>query len=209
MPAERGAQLIAEDILKEAREKADEIVRGAKKDAHTKLDAARLGAREEKERELREARIRAGQIREEVLAEGRMKAKREVLRAREEIINEVLKEAEDRLRRYVSTKKYEADLIRIAVDTCKKLGSDQVVIWANHRDLKLLEKYKEQIERKLGGGEKSVSVSLGGSIQTIGGVRVGTPDGKVEIDETFEGRMRRESEALRVKIAKILSEGVE
>jgi V/A-type H+-transporting ATPase subunit E len=66
---------------------------------------------------------------------------------------------------------------------------------------------KEQILRELGGTEKGVNVSFGEPIQTIGGVRVGTPDGKIEIDETFDGKMRREFEALRVKVAKVLFEG--
>ena len=71
----------------------------------------------------------------------------------------------------------------------------------------MLEGSKDQITRELGEGKKTVSVSLGEPIQTIGGVKVGTADGKIEIDETFEGRMRREFEGLRVKVAKVLFEG--
>lgn len=207
MPVEKGAQLIADDILKEAKEKASGIIRDAKKEARTLLDAARFGAKEEEEREVKEARARGKQIHEEVLAEGRMRAKREILQRREELINKVLKESEDKLRAYASSKKYDANLIHITVDACKKLGSGQVVIQANHRDLKLLEGNKAQLERELGGEKKATTVSFGKPIQTIGGVRVGTPDGRIEIDETFEGRMRREFENLRVKIAKVLFEG--
>lgn len=208
MPVEKGAQLIAEDILKEAKEKAARIIHDAKKEAHTLLDAARFGAREEEEHEVKEARARGKQVYEEVLAEGRMRAKRDILQRREELITEVLKEAEDKLRAYALSKKYEANLIRIAVGACKKLGLDKVVIRANPRDMKLLTESKNKIEQELGGDKKSVAVSFGEPIQAIGGVRVGTPDGKVEIDETLEGMMRREFENLRVKIAKILFEGL-
>lgn len=38
-------------------------------------------------------------------------------------------------------------------------------------------------------------------------MRVGTPDGKMEIDDTLEARMNREFEALRIKVAKVLFEG--
>ncbi|MDI6883803.1 MAG: V-type ATP synthase subunit E family protein [Hadesarchaea archaeon] len=207
MPAEKGAQLIAEDILKEAKEKSTEIIRAAKLEAKTLLDAASFGAKEEEERVVKEARIQGKQIYGQVLAEGRMKAKREMLQKREALINEVLKEVEDKLRAHASSKKYEKDLVGIAVAAGKKLGSDSVVIRANRRDLKLLAGTKDQIERELGGDKKSVTISFGEPIQVIGGVRVGTPDGKVEIDETFEGRMRREFETLRVKIAKVLFEG--
>lgn len=207
MPAEKGAQLIADDILKEAKEKAAGIIRAAKKEARTLLDAARFGAKKEEERETKEARARGKHVYDGVLAEGRMRAKREMLRKREDIINEVFREVEKKLRAHASSKKYEKDIVRIVAAACKKLGSDDVVIRANRRDLKLLEGSKDQIAHELGEGKKTVKVSLGEPIQTIGGVKVGTSDGRVEIDETFEGRMRREFEGLRVKVAKVLFEG--
>ena len=207
MPAEKGAQLIADDILKEAKEKAAGIVRAAKKESRTLLDAARFGAKEEEEREIKEARVQGKHVYDGVLAEGRMKAKREMLQKREELINEVLREAEKKLQAHTSSKEYEKDIIRIATRACERLGSKEVVIRANRRDLKFLEKSKDVITRELGGGEKTADISFGEPIQTIGGVRVGTPDGKIEIDETFEGKMRREFETLRVKVAKVLFEG--
>ena len=206
MPVEKGAQLIAEDILKEAKEKAAKIIRDAKKEAQTLLDAAHFGAREEEEHETKEARAHGKNIYEEVLAGGRMKVRREILQKREELINEVFKKAEESLRKYTSSEKYEEDLPRIAASACRKLGSDKIVIQANRRDLKLLEKNKDQIARELS-GEKSMSISFVGPIQTIGGVKVIAPDEKIEMDETFENRTRRVFETLRVKVAKVLFEG--
>ena len=205
MPAERGAKLIADDIVKEAKEKAAEVVRAAKREAAMTLEVARLGAKEEEEHELREAGVRGKQVYEELMAEGRMKAKKEMLQRKEGFIGDIFKEAEERLGAHVASKEYEKDLVRIAVDACRKLGSNDAVIRANQRDLKLLQRSEEQITRELS-GEKTMNISFGEPIQTIGGVRVGTPDGKVEIDETFEGRMRREFEVLRVRVAKILFE---
>jgi V/A-type H+-transporting ATPase subunit E len=206
LPVEKGAQLIADDILKEAKEKAAKIVRDAKKEAQTLLDAAHFGAKEEEEREVKEARAQGKSIYEEVLAGGRMKAKREILQKREELMNEVFKKAEESLRKYASSEKYERDLPRITASACKKLSSNNMVIQANRRDLKLLEKNKDQIARELG-GDKPVSISLGAPIQAIGGVKVSAPDEKIEIDETFDSRMRRALETLRVKVAKVLFEG--
>jgi len=207
LSAEKGAQLIADDILKEAMEKAAGIIETAKKEARTLLDAARFGAKEEEERETKEAHTRGKHVYDGVLAEGRMRAKREVLQKREDIINEVFREVEKKLQAHASSEEYEKNIIRIATGACKKLGQDDVVIRANRRDLKLLEGSKDQIARELGEGIKTASVSLGEPIQTIGGVKVRTADGRIEIDETFEGRMRREFEGIRVKVAKVLFEG--
>ena len=207
MPVEKGAQLIADDILEEAKEKVAGMISAAKKEARTLLDAARFSAKEEEVRETKEAHAHGKHVYDGMLAEGRMCAKREVLKKREELINEVFREVEKKLQAYAESKKYEKDVIRIAAMACKKLGQDDMVIRANLRDLKMLEGSKDQITRELGEGKKTVSVSLGEPIQTIGGVKVGTADGKIEIDETFEGRMRREFEGLRVKVAKVLFEG--
>lgn len=203
MPVEKGAQLIAGDILKEAKDKSSGIIRAAKHEAKVMLDAARFGAREEEESEVKETRAQGKQVQEQLIAEGRMKAKRTMLQKREGLINEAFKAAEEKLRTYAASEEYEKDLASITAGACKGLGQDNVVIRANRRDLKTLEKVKDQIIRELGNS----SVSFGEPIQTIGGVRVTTPDGKVEIDETFEGRTRREFEALRVKVAKVLFEG--
>jgi V/A-type H+-transporting ATPase subunit E len=206
LPVEKGAQLIAGDILEEAREKASKIIQDAKKEAQTLLDAAHSGAREEEESEVREARAHGKHVYEEMLARGRMKAKRDILRKREEMIDEVFKKAEESLRKYASSEKYESDLPRIAVSACRKLGSDKITIQANRRDLKLLEKYKYQIARELS-GDKGEGISFGVPIQTVGGIKVSAPDKKIEIDETFENKTRRVFETLRVKIAKVLFEG--
>lgn len=203
MPVEKGAQLIAGDILREAKDKSSEIIRAAKHEAKVMLDAARFGAREEEENEVKEARAQGKQVQEQLVAEGRMKAKRAMLQKREGLISEVFKAAEEKLRTYASSEEYEKDLVSITAGACERLGQDNVVIRANRRDLKTLEKVKDQIMRELGNS----SVSFGEPIQTIGGVRIATSDGKVEIDETLEGRMRREFEALRVKVAKVLFEG--
>ena len=207
MLAEKGAKLIVEEIVKEAEEKAAEVIRAAKREAATMLDAARLGAKEGEEYELEEARTRGKQVHEELMAEGRMRAKKEMLQKKEGLISDVFKEAEERLRAHVDSERYKEDLARIAVGACRNLGSGDVVVRANRRDLKLLESVKEQMARELSSSEKIVNISFGEPIEAIGGVRVGTPDGKVEIDETFEGKMRREFEVLRAKVAKVLFEG--
>lgn len=207
MSAGKGVRLIVEDIIREADEKAAEVVKAADKEAKTLLNAARFEARQNEELESQKARTRGGQIRDEILAGGRLRAKKELLQRREEIINEVFKEADRKLREYTSSKKYEADLLTIAVETCKELGSENIVIYANQRDLRLLEKSRDQIARELGESKKPINISFAEPIQTSGGVKVGAPDRRIEIDETFDGRMKRHFEALRVKVAKVLFEG--
>ena len=207
MPVSKGTRLMVEEILREASEQAASIVAAAKKEASTILNAVHFTAKEEEEHEVKEAQARSKRIYEEVLMDGKMKAKKEALQKREGIINEVFKEVEKKLQKYTSSKKYQEDLIRMAVDSCKKLGSDRVMIFANKRDLRVLKRAQKKITQALSTKGTTTSVSFGDPIQAIGGVRVATADRKIEIDDTFEGRMRRDFDTLRVKVAKLLFEG--
>jgi len=201
LPNEEGAQRIVEEILEEASDKSAQIIADAKKTAKKLLDAARSKAKEEEDRSIKEARVRGKQVYDEVLAEGRMKAKRETIQRKEEILNEVLKKAEQRLRAYASSKKY--DVVNLAIDACKKLDSEDVVIHANKRDSQKLQKSKGKIAQSIARGG-TAKISFGKPINAVGGVRVSTRDGKVEIDDTFEGRLKRRFDPLRVKVARTL-----
>jgi len=198
---------MVEEILREASEQASSMVVAAKKEASTILNAARFTAKEEEEHEVKEAQARGKRVYEEVLMDGKIKAKKEALKKREEIINDVFKEVKEKIQKYTSSQKYQEDLIRIAIDSCRKLGSDRVTIFANKRDLRVLKRAQKKITRALSTKGATVSVSFGEPIQTICGVRVATTDRKIEIDDTFEGRMRRDFDTLRMKVAKLLFEG--
>ena len=197
---------MTEEILREASEQAASIIAAAKKEATTVVHAARLTSKEEEARWVKEAQVRGTQVYEEVLAEGKIKAKKEALQKREEIINEVFKEVERKLQKYATSKKYKQDLVKLAIDSCKKLGVGRVMIKANQRDLRTLKKSRSKIARAVSRGA-STSVSFGEPIPVIGGIKVATTDGKVEIDDTFEGKLRREHDILRMKIARLLFEG--
>ena len=122
---------MVDEILREASEQAASIVVAAKKEATTVLHAARFTAKEEEERDAKEAQARGKRVYEEVLMDGKTKARKEALQNREETINEVFKEVEKKLQKHASSKKYQGDLTRLAIDSCKKLGSNKVVIYAN------------------------------------------------------------------------------
>jgi V/A-type H+-transporting ATPase subunit E len=207
LPAEKGAKLLAEDILKEAEEKAATIIKEAKEQANAIIDAARINAEEEEKRKLAEATAKGQQIYREILAQAKVEAKKEILKKKELLIKEAFKEAEERLRKHSLAAEYKEDLIRITVNACKKLDATDVVITANQRDLKTLKSSKETIERELERGNRKIKISFGEPIQTAGGVRVKTADGRIEVDETFEGIIQKQFELLRVKVAKILFEG--
>ena len=207
MALSKNTQLMVGEILREADKKAEEIISSAKSEASTILNAAKFTAKEGEESLLKEAKTEGKRACDEALAKGKMQAKKEALQRREEMINQVFKGAEKDLEKYVKLESYKRSLVKIAVAACKKLGSKEVVVLANRRDLQLLKKSEQRITRGLSTGGEKASVTFGEPIQAIGGVVVKSADEKVEVDETFDGRMKRELESLRVKVAKIFFEG--
>jgi len=142
--------------------------------------------------------------REAMLSEGRMRMKRELLKKREELIESAFTAARRRLSEHVRSEGYEGDLLRIVKGAIAGIGAKEVVVKANRRDLGVIERRKKSIERETG-----ASVSIGDSIKVTGGVRVLVPELRVEVDETFEGRLEREMESVRVKVAEILFKGLD
>jgi vacuolar-type H+-ATPase subunit E/Vma4 len=203
LQAERGADRITRDIIEKAEKEGAETIQAAREKAEVMLNAARLSAREESEKQKDEIEVLAGHLREEILAKGRMAAKRELLEKREELIFRILERAKKESHAFTNSKKYKDVLLKIAVDACEKVGSRAVVLKANRRDLDFLKRSKREMERRL----KGRRISFGRSIETIGGIRARSEDGAVEVDETFEGRLNRQLESLRIEVAKLLFEG--
>ena len=204
MPQDEGTQLIVEEIMREARAEAVRIISNAKADAEKTLEKVKTKARKAEDKALAEARERGELIYDEMLAEGRMKAKREIIRKKDKILNGVLKQAEAKLHRYVSTRRY--NVVKLAIEACKKMDSDSIVIYSNKNDLLELRKSKAKIISELS-NKGDVDISFGKQIETIGGVLVTTGDGKIEIDDTFEGRIRRKVDDLRVAASRVLFGG--
>lgn len=206
MQAEKGARLLAEDILKEAEQKAALIIQEVNHQANAIIDSAKINAEEEEKLKLKEAEGKGHQMYAEILAQAKVEARKELLREKEQIIQKVFKEAEEKLRKHTLAPGYKEDLIRITVEACRELGTSEIVIRANERDLETLRSLKNTVARELMADNKNISISLGEPIGATGGVKVAAADGKIEIDETFEGKIQRLADALRVRVAKLLFE---
>jgi len=202
LPPEKGAKMLAQEILSEAKRESEKILKAAEKEREMILHGAKISSREEKLRIQKNTEARGRELREQVLAEGRMKVRRERLHRREDLIAQVFQEIRRAIKRHVSTKKYESDLVKIVQRACASLDSQEVQVRANRRDLRMLEGKLKIISEKTG-----KKVVIGKPIVVLGGARVETTDGRVVIDETLDSRLERNKEKLRVEIAKALFQG--
>jgi len=181
------AEREAEKIKEKARKKEEEILKKAEAEAKSKSDE--ILNQGKKEAELEKQRI---------LANAKLQAKKIKLDVKEKIIEKSFSLAEEKLKELVSSEEYEKilkDLIREAIST---LGREDLEVLCRKEDEKIVKK----IIKDLSGVELAKD-----NISTIGGVIVRSKDRQVQVDNTFEARLTRMRDDLRIKVAKILFGG--
>ncbi len=181
------AEREAEKIKEEARKKGEEILKKAEAEAKSKSDE--ILNQGKKEAELEKQRI---------LANAKLQAKKIKLDVKEKIIEKSFSLAEEKLKEVVSSEEYEKilkDLIREAIST---IGREDLEVLCRKEDEKVVKK----IIKDLSGVELAKD-----NISTIGGVIVRSKDRQVQVDNTFEARLTRMRDNLRIEVAKILFGG--
>ncbi len=175
MKAESQAERILEEAEREAEKRYESILNENKK---------KLSAKEQ-----------------QMIIHFELEAKNRLLRAKEEIIEEVYTDALNRLRKYTLTEDYINCLCRLIAEASRQIPSNEVIIQLNERDDRILtEKHLLNLSRKI--GVKLVKSKK--RIDCIGGVIALSSDGKIIVDNTFENRLRMFKNALRLKVAEIL-----
>ncbi|WP_258083369.1 V-type ATP synthase subunit E [Thermococcus thermotolerans] len=199
-----GAELIIQEINREAEQKIQYILSEAQKEAERIKEEARKRAEARAEWILRKAQTQAETEKQRIIANARLEVRKKRLEVQEELIQEVLTALRERLAE-LPEEEYFPMLIDLTVRALEELGGEACIVRSNEKTLKLLEsrlgEFRESVVAKLG---RDVEISLGEPIQSIGGVLVEAPDGSIRVDNTFEARIERFESELRAEIAKAL-----
>ncbi|MDI3484579.1 MAG: V/A-type H+/Na+-transporting ATPase subunit [Methanobacteriaceae archaeon] len=201
-----GVDKIVSSIISEAQENANKIISEAEKKAESIIEDGEKRAAIEKEKILENARKQARMQYHQLISEAKMKARRAELEAREEIITEAFKKAEEELQKITSSKdeKYIQSLENIIKEAATEIGGGELIVHVKEDDkekIKDLDSIAEDVKSATG---KDTSLELGEPIQTIGGAIVKTKDGRIEVNNTIEARLSRFEKFLRSEAAKIL-----
>lgn len=193
-----GAELIIQEIHREAEQKVQYILSEAREEAERIKAEAEKRARSQAEWILRKAKTQAEIEKQRIIANARLEVRKKKLAVQEGLIAEVLSAMRERLASLPDDEYFEV-LVRLAKEAVGELGVSAVVVRSNERTLSLLESRMEEFSRAVG-----VEVSLGEPIEVIGGLIVEDREGKVRVDNTFDARIERMGNELRAEIAKAL-----
>jgi len=178
----------AEELVGEARERAARIAAMAEAEAARILHAARSTGEE-----------RGGRRAAKLLAEAETTSQRELLRAREAILNDALARVRLRLTNFVQLPEAPAVLRRLIASALPLLPDGPVRLRVSPACAALLD---DAVRAELGGHRWRLELVLDPTV--TGGVIVESPDGRRRVDQSFDARMIREHDRLRRMLAEVL-----
>jgi V/A-type H+-transporting ATPase subunit E len=182
------AEKIIEQVKKDSQQKINQII----KDAESKIKI--IIATEKKEANRQAEKIQAdGVIQSEnigkiLISKANQDAKKRIMNVREKIIDECFVKAHHKLST-LSEQKYKNIVTKLMQDGYKKIDQDCTVI------------ISREIDKKIA---KDLGLKVTGSVECSGGIMLTSVDGRITLDNTFDGILKREKDKIRIKVGRLL-----
>jgi len=191
--------LALEDILRALDDNAEDRIEVIKQDAQQRVNE--IISEVEKDAS-RSRRLRIKKMEDAIKSEctgivysASLKAKNELIKAQEETVNEAFRLAEQRLAGLRSNEEYPR-VFELLLDECLEVLEGEVVLRVRADDRDLLDKLMANR-----GAPYSISET---PLEASGGLFAGSPDGEVIVYNSFESRLTKAKETLRLEISNAL-----
>jgi len=203
-----GAVEIVNRIREEGEKERERILNEAKEKAKKIIEDAKAEAERSKKRAMEEEERRAETEKRRIIQTARLEARRKKWIAQEEMIKEVMNKAVEKIKE-VKEKgfgeyKYDEILRNLIKVSAMSAGGGDLEVILSEEDARFISKKDlDEISKDLG-----ASLTLSEErVKSIGGVIVRTKDGQIAVNNTFEKRLERLSDAIRDKVAAIMFKG--
>jgi vacuolar-type H+-ATPase subunit E/Vma4 len=182
------AEKIIEQIKKDAEKEIKQIQKEAEKTAQMIILDAEKQAKEEAEKIFEHGKKQAENTHRIIISKENQNIKREIMSIKEEVIEDCFVKAHQKLS-IIKGKEYEDTVSKYAQEGIKKLGKDCSVLISRSEDKKIIEK---------------LGLKASGNIEASGGIKLVSKDGKITLDYTFDGILKRHKDKIRNKVGKLL-----
>ena len=199
-PIDENIDALTRTVQSEARAEAEQILAEAKLKAQTVQQSAQNQAATERAQILERAAQEAERIRGQAIANAQLKARTLQLEHRERLLNNVFAAA----RQQLPAVQQQADYAQIARHLLREalihLGADEVRIRADEQTrLLFTDQLLAEISKELG-----MQLQLGAPLKEGTGVIVETLDGHRQYDNTLEARLNQLQSTLRYSVYQVL-----
>ena len=202
-----GTEKIVSSILNDAQIKANSVSEEAEKESISILTEGENIALMEKNHILEDGKKQSNLKYQQIISEAKMNSRRMGLDAREEVIEESFKKAEEKLKEiaFSESAEYKESLIEIIKEAGIEIGGGELIVSLKQEDVTKIQDSMPAIEADLKdktGNE--TKIEIGDNINTIGGAILKTKNGDIEVNNTIEARLLRFKKSLRSEVARVL-----
>jgi V/A-type H+/Na+-transporting ATPase subunit E len=170
----------------------------AYQEAVSNLESSKSGLRKEYEQIIQSSKKQAENLKRQILGSKRLESRNQELLLIEKAVNDLFEEAKEKLRELPRDKEYKSMISDMIEDCVSAIGSEEIIIESNEKDLKIV---SEIINKK----SRKVKISLSEKpINVIGGLRARSVDGSLTYDNTLEIRTERLKSLIRKEIVRTL-----
>ena len=196
-----------DEISRSAAEETDKVLSRAKRTAETRLDEARKQVGTEVDQILAAAKARAETERRRILSDLSLETKKITLKARGELVEDVLGQVRARLERTRGTPEYRAMLKAFILEGIRALDRSDVTVSVGAADAAMANgAFFDEVARECG---RPVKITPAANLdEKAMGAVVRAGDGSVLFDNTIEARMDRLADELQLIVSReVFTEG--
>ena len=179
---------IIEQIKKDSETEIRQIRRDAERKRREILAAARKEAEDAAMEIVENGEKTLGNKKRVEVAKTRQEAKKEIMKTREKLIEECFIKAKQKLSQ-IKDDEYEKLLSKLLEKGVEKLEGNCTVLTSREIDKKIVERH---------------GLKVTGKTDAAGGVILISEDGRITLDYTLDGILRREKQKIRIKIGRML-----
>jgi len=182
------AEKIIEQIKKDSQKEINQILKDAESKIKIIIATAKKEANGQAEKIQADGTIQSENIKKILISKANQDAKKEIMKTREKIIDECFVKAHHKLST-LSEREYKNIVTKLMQDGRKKIGRDCTVITSRETDKKIA---------------KNLGIKVTGSVECSGGIILTSGDGRITLDHTFDGILKREKDKIRIKVGRLL-----
>jgi len=182
------AEKIIKQIKKDSQNEVNQIKKEAEKRAKEIIKKSREEAEKEAEKKLEDGEKQSDNLKKILISQSAQDEKRKIMNTREQIIDECFLKAHHQIS-ILKENEYKELIKKLINDGCRKLGKNCIVVPSRELDKKIAEE---------------MGLQIFGNVEAAGGVILKSSDGKVTLNNTFDGILKREKNSIRIKVGKLL-----
>jgi len=182
------AEKIIKQIQKDSENEINQILKHAEEQAKNIISTAKKEAEQESKKILLEGKQKSENIKKILISKANQDIKRKIMNAKEKIIEDCFTKAHHELS-ITKGDNYKKIVKKLIDDGRKKLGGKISLLYTRAADKRIAE---------------DMGISIEGRVETSGGIILKSIDGKVILDHTFDGILKREKDKIRRKIGRVL-----